>query len=207
MKRLNLVCLGLLSIIVSGCATLPPKDYTEFHKSNPRSILVLRPLNETTDVGATYSLLTTTTQPLAELGYYILPVAMVDHYFKENGLTLAGEIHQVPIAKLRDVFGADAVMYITIQEFGSKYQLLASNTVVKAKANLVDCRNGVTIWAGNVQVVYSGQSGLIEAVVTQILNKVMDQAHGVAAMASGQLFTTPTQGLPRGPHHPEYGKN
>lgn len=207
MRRMKQLFPVLLVAILSGCATLPPKDYTALRKSNPHSILVLPPLNESTDVRATYSLLTTTTHPLAELGYYVFPVAMVDHYFKENGLNLAGEMHEVSLPKLREVFGADAVLYITIQEFGSKYQVLASNTIVKAKANLVDCQTGVKLWEGSAQVVYSGQSGLLEAVVTQILNKVMDQAHGVAAMASTQLLVTPTQGLLKGPRHPEYGKN
>ncbi len=208
MKPIHLLFLGLLALVFSGCATtLPPKDYTELRRSNPHSILVLPPLNETTDVGATYSLLTTTTQPLAELGYYVFPVAMVDRYFKENGLNLSGEMHQVPLDKLREVFGADAVLYITIQEFGSKYQVLASNTIVRAKAHLADCRTGVTLWEGSAQVVYSGQSGLLEAVVTQIMNKFIDQSHGVAAMASVQLFLSPGQGLLKGPRHPEYGKN
>lgn len=197
----------LLSLFLTGCVTVPPKDYTEFRKSNPRSILVLPPLNESTDVGASYSLLTTTTRPLAELGYYVMPVAVVDQFLKENGMTLPGEMHQAPMNKLHEVFGADAVMYITIQQFGSKYQVFSANTVVQAKGKLVDCRSGVTIWEGHVQAVANGQSGLLEAIVTQILNKLTDQAHMVATMASYQLFVTPTQGLLKGPRHPDYGKN
>lgn len=197
-------CTGLL---FTGCETVTPKDYTAFRKSNPRSILVLPPLNEATDVGATYSLLTTTTRPLAELGYYVMPVALVDQYLKENGLTLPGEMHQAPLNKLREVFGADAVMYLTVQQYGSKYQVFSSNTVVQVKGKLVDCRSGDTIWEGSAQAVNNGQSGLIEALVTQIMNKLTDQAHLVATMASMQLFTTPSQGLLKGPRHPEYGKN
>ena len=207
MKFITSIFLGFATLIFSGCVTVPPKDYTEFRKSNPRSILVLPPLNESTDVNATYSLLTTTTHPLAELGYYVMPVAVVDQFLKENGLTVPGEMHQAPLAKLREVFGADAVMYITIQQYGSKYQVFASNTMVVAKARLVDCRNGVTLWEGQVQAVANGQSGLLEALLTQVLNKLTDQAHMVATMASYQLFLTPTQGLPKGPRHPEFGKN
>jgi hypothetical protein len=110
----------LATLMLAGCATLPPKDYTEFRKSNPRSILVLPPINESTEVGATYSVLTTTTAPLAELGYYVLPVAIVDQFLKENGLTVPGEMQQAPLNKLHEVFGADAVMYMTIEQYGSK---------------------------------------------------------------------------------------
>lgn len=191
----------------TGCATVPPKDYTEMRKSRPRSILVLPPVNESTDVRASYSMLTTTTRPLAEMGYYVLPVVLVDHYLKENGLTVPAEMHQAPLEKLHEVFGADTVLFITIEQYGSKYQVLASNTIVHARAKLVDCRTGANLWEGRAETVYSGQSGLIEALVTQVLNKLTDQAHTVAAMASYQLLTLPGQGLLRGPKHPEYGKD
>ncbi|HLP24459.1 MAG TPA: GNA1162 family protein, partial [Acidobacteriota bacterium] len=190
----------------AGCVTPPPpKDYTAFRQSNPRSILVLPPVNESTDVGATYSVLTTTTAPLAELGYYVLPVGIVDQFLKENGLTVPGEMHQAPLNKLREVFGCDAVLYLTVKQYGSKYQVFASNTYVSLLGKLVDARTGTVIWEGNAEAVYSGQSGLLEALVTQVMNKLFDQAHQVAAMASYQLFLPSGQGLPKGPRHPEYG--
>ena len=207
MRPVHFMPLILATLMLAGCATLPPKDYTEFRKSNPRSILVLPPINESTEVGATYSVLTTTTAPLAELGYYVLPVAIVDQFLKENGLTVPGEMQQAPLNKLHEVFGADAVMYMTIEQYGSKYQVLSSNIIIRIKAHLVDCRSGVTIWSGEAQTVGGGQSGLLQAVVTQIMNKLLDQAHGVAVMASRQLFMTPAQGLIKGPRHPEYGKD
>lgn len=206
----NVIAFPLLAAFVlffSGCVTVPPKDYTAYRQSKPRSILVLPPVNETTEVGASYSLLTTTTHPLCELGYYVMPVAVVDQYMKENGLAVPAEMHQVSITKLHEVFGADAVLYITVTQYGSKYQVLSSNTVVATKARLVDCRSGATLWEGTAQAVNNGQSGLIEALVTQVLNKLFDQAHIVATVASYQLLTTPTQGLLRGPRHPEYGKD
>ncbi len=208
MKTRTGMFLVVAGLALPGCVAVPPKkDYTEFRKSHPRSILVLPPVNESTEVGATYSLLTTTTRPLAELGYYVLPVVMVDHYLRENGLTVADEMQQAPLDKLYEAFGADAVLYITIEKFGSKYQLISSNTIVYARARLLDGRSGVKLWEGRAQAVYNGQSGFVEALVTQVLNKLTDQAHQVAAMASYQLLTTPGQGLPKGPRHPEYGKD
>lgn len=197
---------ALATAFLTGCVSVPPKDYTEFRKANLRSILVLPPVNESNEVLAPYSLLTTTTRPLAELGYYVVPVVIADQLLKENGLSLPSEMHQAPLPKLREVFGADAVMYITIEKYGSKYQLVASNTMVFARAQLVDARTGTKLWDGRVQTTYGGQSGLLQALVEQVMNKLLDQAHQVAAMASVQLFTTPGQGLLKGPRHPEYGK-
>ena len=201
-----ILCIGL-QLALAGCVTPPPpKDYSAFRQSNPRSILVLPPINESTEVGATYSVLTTATMPLAELGYYVVPVGIADTFLKENGLTVPGEMHQAPLNKLHEVFGADAVLYLTVKQYGSKYQVLSSNTYVTLTGTLVDARTGAKLWEGKADAVYSGQSGLIEALVTQVMNKMFDQAHQVAAMASYQLFMPPGQGLLKGPRHPEYGR-
>ena len=198
--------LFLAALLLGGCVTVPPKDYTLFRQSNPRSILVLPPVNESNEVIAPYSMLTTVTRPLSELGYYVIPVVLADHLLKENGMSLPAEMHQAPLDKLSSVFGADAVLYITIEQYGSKYQVFASNTIVKARAKLLDARTGTEIWQSRVDFVAQGQSGLIEALVTQVLNKLVDQAHMTATMASVQLLTLPGQGLLKGPRHPEFGK-
>ena len=61
--------------------------------------------------------------------------------------------------------------------------------------------------AGKVTMEAAGQSGLLEALVDQIVNRLMDQAHQVCLFAGQQLFVTPGQGLPKGPRHPEHGKD
>lgn len=208
MKQLFLLVSACTVLALSGCVTPPPpKDYTAFRQSNPRSILVLPPINESADIGATYSVLTTTTAPLAELGFYVVPVGIADQFLKENGLTVPGEMHQAPLPKLREVFGCDAVLYLTVKQYGSKYQVFASNTYVSLIGTLVDARTGAKIWEGKAEAIYQGQSGLIEALVTQVMNKLFDQPHQVAAMASYQLFLPPGQGLLKGPRHPEYGRS
>lgn len=209
-RSLAILCGLAAALCLTGCQTVKPKDYTAYRKSRPKSILVLPPINATTDVKATYSMYTTMTRPIAELGYYVFPVVLVDQFMKENGLTMPADMQQAPLAKLREVFGADAVLYVTIDEYGSKYQVFASNTNVRAHAKLVDAQTGTELWQGSVFAQAAGQSGILEALVTQVLNKLTDQAHIVAAVASMQLVVPPGppgQGLLKGPHHPEYEKD
>ena len=52
--------------------------YCVTNLQNPTSIVVLPPVNTSPDVKATYSMLAQVTHPLAEAGYYVLPVALVD---------------------------------------------------------------------------------------------------------------------------------
>src|SRR5436853_4068282 len=90
-------------LVLAGCQTVKPYDYTNFRAHPPRSILVLPPLNESTAVEGTYGYLSTVTQPIAERGYYVFPVEVVDQYLKQNGMPTAGEMHQVPLNKVVDI--------------------------------------------------------------------------------------------------------
>ena len=40
----------------------------------------------------------------------------------------------MPPAKLHEIFGADAGLYITVKEYGTSYMLISSETVVTASA-------------------------------------------------------------------------
>ncbi|ACB65388.1 DUF799 domain-containing protein [Burkholderia ambifaria] len=217
-KTLSFKLMSVLSIValLSACAQ-PVKrpDYTAFKKSQPRSILVLPPINETSDVTATYGMLSQMTLPLAESGYYVVPVAVMDETFKQNGLTNAAEIQQTSPAKLREIFGADAALYSKVSQYGTVYRILASATVVSASAKLVDLRTGDVLWQGRASASSdeggnSGGGGLIGMLVTaavkQIANTLMDQSHSVAAYTSTRMLSAgPPNGLLYGPHSPKYG--
>ncbi|KVU42627.1 hypothetical protein WK66_20850 [Burkholderia ubonensis] len=220
-KTISFKLLSVLSIValLSACAQ-PVKhaDYTAFKKSQPRSILVLPPVNETSDVTATYGMLSQMTLPLAEAGYYVVPVAVMDEAFKQNGLTNAAEIQDVPPAKLREIFGADAVLYSKVSKYGSVYQVIDSTTVVTASAKLVDLKTGDVLWQGkgsasgkelgnNVNVGGFGIVGmLVQAAVKQIAHSLTDEAHDVAGLTSNRLLSAgPPTGLLYGPRSRKYG--
>ncbi|AOJ75738.1 DUF799 domain-containing protein [Burkholderia ubonensis] len=220
-KTISFKLLSVLSIValLSACAQ-PVKhaDYTAFKKSQPRSILVLPPLNETSDVAATYGMLSQMTLPLAEAGYYVVPVAVMDEAFKQNGLTNAAEIQETSPAKLREIFGADAALYAKVSKYGSVYQVIDSTTVVTASAKLVDLKTGDVLWQGqgsasgkelgnNVNVGGFGIVGmLVQAAVKQIAHSLTDEAHDVAALTSNRLLSAgPPTGLLYGPRSRKYG--
>ena len=198
------------SLLLAGCATPPKKDYTNFRQHRPRSILVLPPLNESTKVEATYGYLSTVTLPLAEMGYYVFPVAVVDQFLKENGVPTAGEMHQAPLNKISEILGADAVLYTTLVQYGTKYQVINSQTVVIVKGKLVDTRTGLTLWEGDGMAQQnSGGSGnliadAIAAVISQAVNSSTDQAHDVSRAANFNFLSIKDRGILYGPYHPKY---
>lgn len=204
-------------LVLTGCATKTPYDYTAYKESRPRSIVVLPPLNNTPEIPASYSVLSYATQPLAEAGYYVMPVTLVAEAFKENGMTQASDMHATSSDKLRQIFGADAALYITIGKYGTVYQVINSATVVAADAKLVDLKTGKLLWQGSASA--SSEEGqnqqqgglaavLISAIVKQVMATALDQSHKVAGVATTRLLSAGTpNGLLYGPRSPNYGKD
>jgi hypothetical protein len=150
-RTLKLLAAGLALTVLGGCVAPKTVDYSAYKQARPKTILVLPPLNTSPDVKASYSLLSQVTFPLAEAGYYVLPIALVDETFRQNGLTTPDDIHQAPPSKLKEIFGADAALYITVTEYGTRYMVISSETAVTATAKLVDLKSGTTLWTGSAR--------------------------------------------------------
>jgi hypothetical protein len=204
----------LASAFVSGCATQDkPYDYAAFKQSRPASILVLPPLNDSPDVNATYSMLSQVSFPLAESGYYVFPVTLVDETFRQNGLSNPAEMHDVKLQKLREIYGADSALYINIKQYGTSYTVIASESRVTAEARLIDLRTEQVLWTGSATASSAegrNSSGglvgmLVQAVVSQIIESSTNQSHAIAGVTSQRLLSAGMpNGILYGPRSPKY---
>ncbi|MCK6395173.1 DUF799 domain-containing protein [Zoogloea sp.] len=208
------VSAAVLAATVTGCAVnRQPHDYTAFKQSRPASILVIPPLNNSPDVAATYSMLSQVTLPLAEAGYYVFPVSLVDETFRQNGLVNPAEMNEVKLQKLREIFGADAALYISIKHYGTTYVVLSSESRVTADATLVDLRTEQVLWKGSATAssAEGRNSGgglvglLVQAVVSQIVESSTNRSHPIAGVASYRLLAAGMpNGILYGPRSPKY---
>lgn len=208
------VCIFALGQI-TGCA-LPKKDYGAFFAHQPRSILVVPALNDTTEVSAASVYSTTTTRPLAERGYYVFPVLLTEGLLQDLGLAEAGLIHQVPPSRFYELFGADAVLFVTIEDWSNKYIVIQQSTVVEMKFVLTDTRTGTVLWEHTQNFTKSsgdggggGLGGLIamavKAAVVYAVNEMMEVDYRpLAVQANWMAFSTQGTGLPAGPYHPNH---
>lgn len=206
----------LSSIYLGACSSIDSQvvkedPYVLYREHMPRSILILPPANESINVDAPYSWLSTATRPVAEHGYYVFPVAVVDEFMKDNGLPAPEDMHSVPLDKIAEVFGADAVLYVTLGEYGQKFELLSSVTRINAHAELVDVQSGLVLWTGDVAYSRSSSNNsgggllgtILSAAISQVGASVTDAPHQQAPFANQQLFNS-RNGLLLGPLHPSY---
>ena len=216
--------LTAIAFLFCACTTEPaaPKNYPEFRESRPLSILVMPPINRSPDIKAPATFLATATVPLAEAGYYVIPVALSNETFRQNGMTVAEEAQAIEFGRLREIFGADAALYITITRFGARYQVLNSALEAEASARLVDLRTGLELWSsyaavsdnsidslGSIDSAESLIALLIHAAVSQIINTVSDSSFYVGRKANYQMLSGGDKrgNILYGQYHPKYGED
>lgn len=211
----------LAAVLLAGCATAAdpkPYDYSAFRQAKPTSILVLPPLNQTPDVTAEAGVLSTVTMPLAESGYYVLPVAVTTETFRQNGILTAHDAQQLPPDKLREIFGADAALYLHIGDYGTVYNVVSSNTKVTVRGRLVDLQGGGELWSGEATASTAERKNsgggnsllgmLVSALIEQVAETLSERTVEMAELTNIRLLGAGrARGLLYGPHSPKYGSD
>lgn len=213
MKNLLHGVIACLVLTLTGCVSAQRNvDDTAFREAKPETILVLPPLNVSVEPTASAAVLAQATYPLAESGYYVVPVGVMEETFKQNGMTSPEDIHALPSAKLREIFGADAALYMTINQYGSSYRVLVSTNTVEIEAVLIDLRSGAKLWQGSKLIVQANNNSgggligmLVQAVVDQVVSTLSDRSYGVAGQANNELLSAGGRGgMLYGPYSPHY---
>lgn len=211
-QLIKLSTLALLLVIISGCATTEPTDFSAFHDAQPKSILVVPVVNQSVDVQAPTSVLSTLPKTLAEKGYYVFPVNTVKTLLEFEGLYEPAEIHAVPPDQLAGLFGADTILYVTIHEWTSRYVVLQTTTVVDFEYQLVN-HDGAELWSARKQLSYTPQNNnntgsllgnLIVSAVTAAIERADPNYLPLTRLANEQVFYTDRSAVPPGPYALNY---
>ena len=119
MKRF--IPIVLLAVIVSSCGLTDQvtreSQYTAMYNDMPVTILVMPPINNTTNVEAKDLLYTSISRPLVEAGYYVIsPLLAMDVLKSESAYDAELFIDQ-PLTMFKNYFGADAVVFSQIDDW------------------------------------------------------------------------------------------
>lgn len=211
-----LLCAFVVAAAAGGCATVPKKDYAAFRAADPHSVLIVPVVNRSVDVNAPDYFLSSLPIPVAERGYYVFPVNMVKHLLEDDGLADADFVHRADTGKLCSMFGADSVLYVSIERWDARYMVLTTQVTVDFDYKMKDCTTGTMIWAARKGMVYSphAQSSgnpladLVVMAVSAAVTKGVPNYMPLARQVNGQVFAYPQGGgLPAGPYLPEYRKD
>lgn len=205
MKKFALIFVATLLI---GCVAQEVKrDQSAYIAAAPRSILIVPIVNKSLEVDAPDYMLTTLPVTLGEKGYYVFPVNTTKFVLEHEGFYESEKIHGQPTADLAKLFGADAVLYLTINRWDAKYAILSTSVTVEIQYRMVS-KDGTEIWQDSRKVVYTPQSGgghplaqLIVAAINAAVTRAAPNYMPLAKMANGQALVTGINAPPNGPYY------
>jgi len=221
MNQLTKIVFSIVFLVLaSGCVqkdVRPDYDYTAFRAEDPKSILVIPAVNRSVQVDAPDFFLSTISRPAAERGYYVFPVHMVKRILEDDGLSDAYMVHQQDPVRLAALFGADAVLYVAIEQWTAKYVVLATNVTVEMSYILKSGKTGEELWNSTISRTYDsnssgGSSGspladLIVAAISAGVTKAKPNYVPLSTQANAAVASEAHHGVPAGPYHPMYKKD
>lgn len=207
MKKI-LLPLFLLCAVVSSCGVnnmLPRESqYAQMYENMPVTLLVMPPINNTSNVEAKDLLYTSISRPLVEAGYYVISPLLAMDVLRQESAYDAELFVDRPLTVFRDYFGADAVVFSQIDDwtkrgFGidTKIRYFIRSTVT---GEIIFDRSCDLYLDLSVDSGGSGALGaLIDLAASAISTAVTD--HIVAARKANYYVF---RDIPRGKYNPQY---
>ena len=212
MKKLILVLLGTMTLLTTGCVVqtvTKEQAFPEMYKEKPVAILVLPAINQSTAADATILYSSTINEPLSNAGFYVLPMEMTDRFLRNEGLSEGGQLKDIPPQKFAKPFGADAVMYVTIEKWDTNYYLLGGNVTVGVDFKMKSTKTGETLFAYKDQMVLdtSGDSnnggGLLGALIATAISTALQDYVPIARNVNIMALSA----VPFGKYHKMHTKD
>ncbi len=180
-----------------------PKMYTE----QPTTILVMPPINNTTNVEAKDLLYTSISYPLIEAGYYVVSPHLAMEMLKAESAYDAELFFDKDAAVFARVFGADAVVFSVIdrwEKVGFGIETDLRYIVKSTKTNEILFERQCNLYLDLEQ--NSGGKGLLSGLIdlaASAINTALTDHIVAARKCNYYIF----QDIPRGKYSPDYNND
>jgi hypothetical protein len=214
LQIIYLVVLTFSMLSLSGCGPTMVTKSAKFplmYEENPLSILVLPPINRSTASDAKEYYSTTIQEPLSLSGFYTFPYEVTSEILKMEGIYDSELLYNMPLSKFQEYFGADAVMFTTINKWDMSYLVLAAGLTVEITCEIKSTKSDQTLWkyTGTVYADLSGGNtgggigGLVAKAIITAINSALADYVPYAKLANGIALSS----IPTGPYHSLHAKD
>jgi len=208
MKKQILVLFSA-ALLLSSCSTQIPKSvaYKNFYSEKPLVILLMPPINKSTNVESKEYFHSTMNIPLANSGYYVIPPFISMEILKKESAYDSELFIDKPLTEFGNVFGADLALFTIIHKW-DKSALLAKVTVeieyiIKTinTSEIIYTRRGEIIYSTSVSSGSNGMFGALADLALSAINTATTKYVNVARACNSYTL----QDLPAGKYSPSFG--
>ncbi|MDR1155092.1 MAG: DUF799 domain-containing protein [Bacteroidales bacterium] len=180
-----------------------PAFYNEQH---PLSIIVMPPVNKTTNVDAKENFYITMSRTLAERGYYVVSPFLAMEMFQSESAYDAEMFITAPLNQFREVTGADLALFTNIVDWkksaiGSKVVVTVEYIMRSTVSNeTVFQRTGTITYDTSVNTGAGGLAGAIANVAASAISTAVQSYLPIAGACNEAVLSD----IPAGKYNPSY---
>ena len=202
----------LLAVLLFTAACAPQNmtlqsAFPKMYENPPTTILILPPINKSTAADAKEYFSCSLSEAIGMKGYYPMPVEATFGVLRDEGMYDTENINPAVLANFKKHFGADAVLFTSIEEWEKSWALLSGSLTITSKFALISTANADTLWdfTTKTRVTLGSESNnfLMAALETAVKTAVEDYFPNCLRANIVTMDAT----MPYGKHHPEYGKD
>lgn len=206
MKRLIYFLLACLLVTSCGVTNSVTREsqYAKLYEERPVTLLVMPPINNSTNVEAKDLLYTSISRPLVEAGYYVISPLLAMDILKAESAYDSENFFEAPLTAFKNYFGADAVVFSVIDSWTKKglgIQTRIRYVIRSAHTNDVLFDRSCDLYLD--LSVDSGTSGLLGALIDLAASAINTAAtdHIIAARKANYFIV---RDIPRGKYSPDH---
>jgi hypothetical protein len=208
MRRIVLiVAVSLLGACATPVIETKKEAFPSFYDEtpNPVTMVIVPAINRSTAADAGELISATLAQPFADNGYYVLPMPIVSQIFMLEGILDGSQTLNLPGSLFQSAFGAETVLYVTINEWETNYAVLAANVTVGLSYVLRSTSTDEVLWSYSARQVIDTTSDSSGFIIADIIATAIQTAVTDYLPIAYQVNSIAVATLPHGQYHPQYG--
>lgn len=211
MKKISkILAVIAASLMLFSCASGPKKSeaYSALYGENPLVMLVMPPINQTSNAEAKDLFYTTINVPIAEAGYYILPPAACYATMQRESAYDSERFIDGDLKKFNKLFGADVAIFTVIKSWDKN--VITSDITIEIEYILKSTKTNEVLFdrdtkivcdtSSNVTTSGGGLLGALINVTANVVKTVVTDYVSIAVQGNNQAFID----LPKGKYSPNY---
>ena len=208
----NILFLTIIAVtLLTSCSTTAPiaksVAYKGMYDEKPLTVLIMPPINRSTNVEAKEYFHSTLNIPIADAGFYAIPTFLSMEMLKKESAYDAELFLNSPLTKFGEVFGADLALFTIIHKWdksglAAKVYVQVEYIIKSTKTNeIVYTRTGDVTYNASVSTGAGGAFGALANIAASAINTAATKYVDVARACNAYTFKE----LPAGKYSPTYG--